>query len=144
MNRSRTPFEKMPALVLLMTLGWVCGVEAATSGDATEAPATWLDAQPGSAAKSDARESSAEVQVILSGPSRRLAVINGEVVKVGDIYKGSKVVAIRGDKLVLEDASKSLAMTPGVSKAKPVLSRVQKKRVVLPDGDVSPKAIGSK
>jgi hypothetical protein len=86
---------------------------------------------------------SPEMQVILTGRSRKLAVVNGEVVRVGDLYKGSKVVAIRGDKLVLEDVTKSVAMTPGVSKAKPVLSRVQKKRVVLPGGDVSPKAIGS-
>lgn len=130
---------------LMIALGWASGAGANVAGDPTEAPAVWIAAQPaapGSGPKAMG-EVSPEMQVIVAGRSRKLAVVNGEVVKVGDLYKGSRVVAIRGNKLVLEDASKSVDMTPGVSKAKPALSRVQKKRVVLPGGDVSPKAIGS-
>ena len=130
---------------LTFALGWVSCVWANVAGDPTEAPAVWIAAQPvapGSVPRAMG-EASPELQVILTGRSRKLVVVNGEVVKVGDLYKGSKVVAIRGDKLVLEDASKSVDMTPGVSKAKPAPLRVQKKRVVLPGGDVSPKGIGS-
>lgn len=134
--------QKQAALSLLIALGWASGAWAAAQGDPTEAPPVWLAAQP---VAPGVAPSSAEavVQVILSGRSRRLAVIDGEVVKVGDHYKGSKVVAIKANKVVMEDAAKSLDVTANVSKKKPVPVPVRKKRVVLPAGDVSPKAMGS-
>ena len=138
--------QTQAALSLLIALGWAAGAGAAASGDPTEAPPVWVAAQPAAPGVAPVATSSAgpEVQVIVSGRSRRIAVIDGEVVKVGDEYKGSKIVAIRADKVVMADATKSLGVTPNVSKKKPVLVQVRKKRVVLPAGDVSPKAIGSK
>jgi hypothetical protein len=102
----------------------------------------WIAAQQGAAIKA---EGAAEfgLQMILAGRSRKLAIISGEIVKVGDQYKGSKVVAIKTSMVVMEDATKSLAMTPDVSKKMPARVPVRKKRVVLPAADVSPKAMGS-
>lgn len=137
--------QKQAALSLLIALGWAGGAWAAASGDPTEAPPVWLAAQPVAPGVASIAPGSAgaEVQVILSGRSRRLAVIDGEVVKVGDHYKGSRVVAIKANKVVMEDRSKSLDVTANVSKKKPVPVPVRKKRVVLPASDVSPKAMGS-
>jgi hypothetical protein len=137
--------QTQAVLSLLAALGWASGAWAGASGDPTEAPPVWVAAQPVApgAAPMATGGAGPEVGVIVSGKSRRLALIDGEVVKVGDQYKGSKVVAIKADKVVMEDAAKSLGATPNVSKTKPVLVPVRKKRVVLPAGDVSPKAMGS-
>ena len=137
--------QTQAVLSLLAALGWASGAWAAASGDPTEAPPVWVIAQPVAPGAAPMATSGAgpEVGVILSGKSRRLAVIDGEVVKVGDQYKGSKVVAISANKVVTEDAAKSLYAMPNVSKTKPVLVPARKKRVVLPAGDVSPKTMGS-
>ncbi len=135
--------QMQTALLLLIALGWASGAWAASSGDPTEAPPVWLAAQPVAPGVAPPSSSEAVVQVILSGRSRRLAVIDGEVVRVGDHYKGSKVVAIKANKVVMEDTTKSLDVTANVAKKKPVRVPVRKKRVVLPASDVSPKAMGS-
>ena len=65
---------------------------------------------------------------------------DGEVVKVGDQFNDSKVVAIKADKVVMDDASKSLRTTPDVEKKKPVVSKSRKKSVMIPEASVSSKA----
>jgi len=80
------------------------------------------------------------MQVTLIGRSRRLAVINGEVVKVGDEYKGSKVRAIKAGKVEMDDAAKSLSMAPDVKKSAPKIAKGRKKSVVIPAGNASSKA----
>lgn len=112
---------------------------AATSGDPTVAPPAWVATQPPGAV-SDADETSPEMQLILIGRSRRLAVINGEVVKVGDNYKGSTVRAIKANKVVMDDAEKSLSMAPGVQKSAPKMAKGRKKSVVIPVDSASSKA----
>jgi hypothetical protein len=54
--------------------------------------------------------------MILIGPSRQLAVIDGKVVKPGDVHNGSKVLSIKAGEAVMQDGSKSLKVTPGVVK----------------------------
>ena len=129
-------------LTLLLTLG-VTGGSWALS-DPTQPPAVWVAAQPAApgAAPVTTGEPSSAMQMVVISQSRKFAVIDGEIVKVGDEYKGSKVVAIRADKVVLEDAKKSLTMMPDVAKKPPARFMSKKKRVVLPAGDVSPKAMG--
>lgn len=43
-------------------------------------------------------------------------MIDGQVVRPGEAYNGSKVLSIKPDEVVVEDASKSLKVTPGVEK----------------------------
>ncbi len=132
----------LPPLLLLIVLGWASGAWAAAPGDPTEAPPVWVAAQSGASGAAPMATSGAEprVQVILSGRSRRVAVIDGEVLKVGDQYKGSKIVDIRANEVVMDDAAKSLGVTPDVEKTVPVVSKVKKKSVVIPEGNVSSKA----
>jgi hypothetical protein len=54
--------------------------------------------------------------MIVIGPTRKFAVVDGRVVKLGDTYKGSKVLDIKSDEVVVRDASKSLKLTPAVEK----------------------------
>ena len=56
------------------------------------------------------------MQLMLIGKSRKLAVINGQVIKPGDTYNGSKVLAIKPGEVVLQDASKSIKLTPNIEK----------------------------
>lgn len=128
------------AVTVGAALGCAHGALAATPGDPTEAPPAWIATQPLGAISDAGDETSPEMQVTLIGRSRRLAVINGEVVKVGDDYKGSTVRAIKTNKVVMDDAEKSLSMTPGVKKSAPKMAKGRKKSVVIPVDSASSKA----
>lgn len=71
-------------------------------------------------------------QMTLVGKGRRLAWVNGETVKPGEIFKGSRVVTVRSGRVILEDETKSMAVLPAVQKtpAKPTSKRI-KRDVVL-------------
>ncbi|NJD36053.1 MAG: hypothetical protein FIA96_14685 [Betaproteobacteria bacterium] len=126
---------------MLIGLGWASGAWAVTAGDPTEPPVAWLAAQPPAPGVTAGTVNALpKTQMIVSGKSRKFALIDGEIVKVGDQYKGSKVVAIKADKVVMEDASKSLRVTPEVEKTAPVVSKVKKKSVVIPVASVPAKA----
>lgn len=133
--------RRRECLLLLIGLGWVGGAFAVTAGDPTEPPAAWLAAQPPvSGVTVGTVTALPKTQMIVNGKSRKFAVIDGDIVKVGDKYKDSKVVAIKDDKVVMEDASKSLRVTPDVEKKAPVVSKIKKKSVVIPEGSVPAKA----
>ena len=99
----------------LLTLGWLTGAWGGALSDPTLPPPAWLAAQAGTAATVE-QDTSTGVQLVLIGKSRKLAVIDGQVVKPGDIHNGSKVLAIKPGEVVLQDASKSLKLTPNVEK----------------------------
>ncbi|MBS0370704.1 MAG: hypothetical protein JSS57_16085 [Proteobacteria bacterium] len=112
----------LPSILALACIGTALGD---TRLDPTMPPATWSAAQaaaplantPGSTtAAAPSPDASSGLQLILIGPSRRFALIDGQVVKPGDTYNGSKVVAIKPDEVVAQDASKSVELTPGVKK----------------------------
>lgn len=129
-------------VALLIALGCAGGAWAA--GDPTEASPVWVAAQPpapGAQSEVAGGAPPAEMKMTLIGRSRKLAVIDGEVVKVGSEFRGSKVVAVKADKVVMEDAAKSLGVTPNVEKKAPTLTAARKKLVVVPAGSPSSKAI---
>lgn len=126
----------IPALALL----WLTNAWSATRSDPTRPPPGWLAAQPAAAvaragqpnaqgAVSQAGQPNADgvapqagqantpgLQLILIGKTRKFAVIDGEVVKPGDTYNGSKVVRIDAGEVVVQDPSKSLKVNPAVEK----------------------------
>jgi hypothetical protein len=103
----------------LLVLGGIAGAWGETArSDPTVPPPAWTALQPqapGNAALMNHDESSG-MRMILIGPSRQLAVIDGKVVKPGDVHNGSKVLAIKAGEAVMQDGSKSLKVTPGVVK----------------------------
>lgn len=103
-------------------------------------PAAWLAAHPDADAATPPTVGAARVEVIVVGKTRRFALVDGKVLKPGDASGDTKVVAIKADKVVMEDASQSLRATPDVVKTAPVVSKVKKKSVVIPVDSVSAKA----
>lgn len=100
----------------MLALGWFTAAWGdVTRSDPTLPPPAWLAAQPGAVPVVE-QDASSGMQLILIGRSRKLAVIDGQVVKPGDTYKGSKVLDIKSGEVVLQDASKSLKLTPNVEK----------------------------
>lgn len=136
----RRLFPKGVLVLSLATLAWVGNVSAAAFGDPTEAPQVWVDAQSKAVGGASVTEIPSG-QVIVVGRTRKLAVVEGETVKVGDMYRGSKVAAIRTDKIVMEDSTKTIAVTPGVEKK--ILVSGKKKRVAKHAGGPASKSIGS-
>jgi len=122
-------------LVPLLALSWgASALEGESTKDPTVPPAVWLAAQPSvpGAAPQDAVQAASRVQVILVGKTRRFALVDGNVVKVGDVVNDSKVLAIKANRVVTEDESKSLSMLPNVEKKAPASVKSRKKLVVIP------------
>jgi hypothetical protein len=112
----------------IVALGCITAAWGDTRFDPTMPPAAWWAAQSNAPATTPAtatapaagtvatQDESSGVQLILIGASRRFALIDGQVVKAGDAYNGSKVVAIKPNEVVTQDPSKSLLLIPGVKK----------------------------
>ncbi len=133
-------------LIPLLALSWgACALEGESTKDPTVPPAVWLAAQPSTpgAAPQHTANAASRVQVILVGETRRLALVDGNVVKAGDVINDSKVLAIKVNRVVMEDTSKSLSMYPNVEKKAPTSAMSRKKSVVIPADSVSSKEKGS-
>lgn len=71
-------------------------------------------------------------------------MIDGQIVKAGDVYKDSKVSAISADQVTMDDAVKSLSMTPDVTKKTALRVYSQNKKVVVTKvNSEAPKVLGT-
>jgi hypothetical protein len=103
------------SLPILLTLGWPTGTWGITLSDPTRPPQVWLEAN-GIMLATTSQETPSGVQLIKIGPTRKFALVNGQVVMPGKALNGSKVLDINPDGVVTRDASKSLKLIPAVSK----------------------------
>ena len=71
--------------------------------DPTRPPQEWLDAQPKVAGTPSAFEQEAppHLQSLLIGPSSKYAIIDGQLVGVGDTFNDSRVVKVTPSEVVL-------------------------------------------
>jgi len=112
----------MPRLELSLLALLVLVITTSARGepriDPTVIPPAWLAAQPAppGAAIVVAKEPTPIVQVIVIGKSRKFAVIDGQVVKSGEILNESQIVNIKSGEVVTKDSSKSLKLNPSVEK----------------------------
>jgi hypothetical protein len=88
--------------------------------DPTRPPQAWLAAQPkvaGAPAAAD-QEAAPQLQSLLIGPSRKYAIIDGQLLGVGDTFKDARVVAVKPAGVVLrsERGSETLKLFPDVDK----------------------------
>lgn len=134
------------SLVIVLSLVLPVSAEVgSTSKDPTVPHASWLATQPpppesASVVAGDA----ARVKVTVVGRKRRLAIVDGKVVQVGDSIADTKVTEIRGYDVVLDgDKEKSLSATPNVEK-KPPARPVHRKIVLIPEDGMSSMQTGSK
>ena len=113
--------------------------------DPTRPPQVWLDAQPKAPGTPAILEQATvpRLQSLLIGPSRRYAIIEGQVVGVGDRFKDARVVAVRPTEVVLrsERGTQTLKLFSDVEKrgVKPVAADTARasargKRRVTVDG----------
>ncbi len=75
-----------------------------------------------------------DVQIVVIGPERKFAMVNGQMVRPGETYRGSKLVAINEDGAVWrrDGVTEKSSMSPGVSKkimgAEPMAGKAKAKK----------------
>lgn len=94
--------------------------------DPTRPPEAWLSRQPPAAASGSAASPATETppnadagpRVTLTGQHRRIAVIDGQLVRAGDLVNGARVVAIKPQAVILQTGTErqTLRLTPAVEK----------------------------
>jgi hypothetical protein len=122
----RVPCARWAIAALTLVLGCLSPALGQVLSDPTRPPQAWLAAQP----KAEGTLSAAEpdivpqLQSLLIGPSRRYAIIEGQLLGVGDKFKDAHVVAVRPAGVVLrsERGTQTLRLFPDVEKrpVKPV------------------------
>lgn len=121
----------VPLAVLAATL-----VQAQTMGDPTRPASAWLAAQdPRMAAQALADSATPGVQIVVVGPARKFAIVNGHAVRPGETYNGSKLMAVDQGGIVWQKdgTSETSSMSPSVVKtasrsheAKPVAPKAKR------------------
>lgn len=112
---------------LLLLLGGIATsvlAIAQTSGDPTRPPPAWLAMQPrppGAAAVEVDAVGTPGAQIIIVGPARKFAMVDGHAVRPGETYKGSKLLSIGPDGVTwqTEGRREFTSMSPGVQKTDP-------------------------
>ena len=107
------------AVVGLVCLGVVHAARADALADPTRPAPEWLAAQPTvPGAEVIGADTTPGLRVLVIGPTRKFAIIDGQIVRLGGSYNGAKLVSIHPGGVVLQqDGSKeSLSMSPAVEK----------------------------
>jgi hypothetical protein len=86
--------------------------------DPSRPPPALLAPPPGAAGKPAAVESPPQLQSLLIGPSRKYAIIDGQLVGVGDTFRDARVVEVTRTGVVLhsERGNETLNLFPNVVK----------------------------
>ena len=104
--------------ILAMTLLAPAPAIAAESvPDPTRPPPEWLAVQEPKAAKEAAAEMPQQpVQLVLSGPTRRFAIVRGELVGSGKDRNAPRLVELKRDEMTIEtkDGKETLNLFPGI------------------------------
>ena len=106
------------SLLALLVLGLTASAWGGSRIDPTVIPPAWLAALPTTpgATTDVTKEPTPVVQLIVIGKSRKFALIDGQVVKSGEILNESQIVDIKSGEVVTKDSSKSLKLNPSVEK----------------------------
>lgn len=118
-NPMRSLYALLAAFTALVALA---PCQAQTLADPTRPAAAWLAAQarpPGSAPAAEPGTPGAQIVVV--GPSRKFAIVDGHAVHAGDSYNGAKLVDIDKTGLVWQRGagSERSSMNPAVEKTAP-------------------------
>src|SRR5690349_10901018 len=92
---------------------------AQTLADPTRPAAAWLAAQPAKpGASAPSEPGTPGAQIVVVGPSRKFAIVDGQAVHAGDRHNGAKLVDIDKDSLVWQrgTSSERSSMHPAVEK----------------------------
>lgn len=117
----RSPAHWQVALLGLMA---IVPCHGQSLPDPTRPAAAWLAAQPraaGAAAEAVAEPTAPGVHIVVIGPTRKFAMVDGHAVRQGESYNGSRLAAINQDGLVWQrgGAREKSNMSPNVQKTEP-------------------------
>lgn len=99
-------------------------IHAQTAGDPTKPAPAWLALQPKLlGAPVEVERGTPGAQIVIVGPARKFAMVDGQAVRPGETYKGSKLLSIGPDVVIWQtDGHRELTtMTPGVVKTDPAI-----------------------
>jgi hypothetical protein len=121
MNQPTLPARRL--LLMILGLAATALSYAQTSGDPTKPAPVWLALQPKApgAAAVEVDAGTPGAQIVVVGPTRKFAMVDGQAVRPGETYKGSKLLNIGPDGLVwqTEGRRELTSMSPGVQKTDP-------------------------
>jgi len=126
------------SVMAMACLGNIELAMADSLGDPTRPTAEWLATQavaPGAVAIP--KDSAPGVRVLVVGPSRKFAIIDGQLVRLGETYNGAKLVGFHADGVVMkkEGSKERLGMSPAVEKkvlaSNPAAGKPKSKKNVL-------------
>ena len=106
----------------LALLAMVASAASHAQFDPTRPHPAWVAAQAPIGTQSAAREPINQVpQIIVMGPSRKFAIVDGQSVQPGETYNGAKLLGIDGGDVVWQrgGGQEKSSMSPGVEKAAP-------------------------
>lgn len=115
--------------LLLMTAGLAASSlsHAQTSGDPTRPSPAWMALQPKppGVAAVQVEAGAPGAQIVVVGPTRKFAMVDGQAVRPGETYKGSKLLGIGSNGLLwqTEGRREFTSMSPGVQKTDPAAAQ---------------------
>jgi hypothetical protein len=122
------------ASIFLLAAIALAGASHAAGKDPTVPPPAWQAVQPvAPGTKAVTAVDTSSVRLVLVGKTRQLALIDGQVIKPGDMHNGAKVEAIGRSQVQMEEKEKSLKLAPGVEKKKASrnVAPKQAKRIIV-------------
>ncbi len=126
-------------LAAILGLAAMVPCHAQTLPDPTRPAPAWLAAQArvtGGAAAGVAEVAAPEqpiapgVRIVVTGPTRKFAIVDGEAVRPGESYNGSRLASIDPDGVTWQKggAQEKSSMSPDVQKTEPGKPRPQQAR----------------
>jgi hypothetical protein len=146
----RAPYARWALTALALVLGYLSPAWGQALSDPTRPPQAFIPgAQKAPGAPAAEQEVLPQIQSLLLGPSRRYAIIGGQILGVGDTFRDARVVAVTPAGVVLrsEQGTRTLKLFPDVEKrpVKPLAADVTRApakakrlvRVTGPDNNVA-------
>ncbi len=105
-------------MMLILASLLVCFGSAWAATDPTLPNPAWLAIQPNTQPNISpvVPDKPAGVSLVLTGESRKFAIVDGQIVRIHEVHNGSRVLNIKSSMVVMQDRSKSLKLAPGVGK----------------------------
>jgi hypothetical protein len=94
------------------------GAWAGTATDPTQPSPKWIATLPGAPEKEKPRTQPMETQVIVYSPDRKIAVVDGVLVRLGETYNGERLVSMKRNQVEWKhvEHEKSDAERPAIVK----------------------------
>jgi hypothetical protein len=104
-----TCLRAAPSLALLFA---AAAAIAGTPSDPTRPSPKWINAQPDASGAAKVKEQPMETQVILHGADRKIVVVDGVMVRVGETYNGDRLKEVKRNEVIWKRSAMPERDTP--------------------------------